>query len=137
VTRLQARQLGFHCWQGQGYFLFANVSRLALGPTHPPTQWVPGVPSLGIKQPEHEADHLPLSHAKVKNAWRNTSTPQYVFMEWCLIEHRDTLPFYVPSMPRSANWSLLLKYVYLSQFTHACCKSCLINLAISGKKCKL
>jgi len=37
-----------------GIFLFTTVSRLALGPTHLPTQWVPGILSLGVNQ---EADH--------------------------------------------------------------------------------
>jgi hypothetical protein len=34
---------------------------------------------------------------EVKNAWRYTSTPQYVFMAWCLVEYRDnfTLIFYI------------------------------------------
>jgi len=27
---------------GKGHFLFATVSKLALGPTQPPIQWVPG-----------------------------------------------------------------------------------------------
>jgi hypothetical protein len=44
-----------------GIFLFSTVSRLALGPTQPPTQWIQGVPSLGIKQPGHKADHSPPS----------------------------------------------------------------------------
>jgi hypothetical protein len=32
---------------------------------------------------------------EVKNAWRYTSTPPYVFRAWCLVKHRDnfTLPF--------------------------------------------
>jgi hypothetical protein len=31
-----------------------------------------------------------------KNAWSYISTPQYVFMAWCLVKHRDkcTLTFY-------------------------------------------
>jgi hypothetical protein len=36
--------------------------------------------SLGVKRPENEADHLPLSNAEVKNAWSYTSTPPYVFV---------------------------------------------------------
>jgi hypothetical protein len=58
--------LGFDSWQGLGIFLFTTVSRMALGPTQPPIQWVLGAISLGVKQPGHEADHSPPSSAKVK-----------------------------------------------------------------------
>jgi hypothetical protein len=58
-----------------GIFLFTTVSRLALGPTQPPIQWVPGALSLGVKQLEHEVDHSPPSSAKVKDAWNCTSIP--------------------------------------------------------------
>jgi hypothetical protein len=34
---------------------------------------------------------VPPSRYEVKNAWRNTSTPQYVFMAWYLIKHRDII----------------------------------------------
>jgi hypothetical protein len=69
------------------------VSRTALGPTQPPIQWVPGAPSLGVKRPGREADPSPQSSAEVKNAWRYTSTSQYVFMAWCLVKHRDNFTF--------------------------------------------
>jgi hypothetical protein len=36
-------------------FIFSTVSRLALGPTEPPIQWVLAVISLGIKWPGCEA----------------------------------------------------------------------------------
>jgi hypothetical protein len=48
-----------------------------------------GALSLGVKRPEHEADHSPQSSAEVKNAWNYTSTPQCVFMAWCLVKDRD------------------------------------------------
>jgi len=41
--------------------------------------------SLGVRWLGHEADHLLPSSAKVKNAWRYNSTPQYAFMAWHLI----------------------------------------------------
>jgi hypothetical protein len=65
------------------------VSRPALGPTQPPIQWVPGALSLGVKRPGREADHSLPSSAEIKDAWSYTSTPQYVFLAWCLIKHRD------------------------------------------------
>jgi len=49
------------------------VSRLDLGPIHPPISWVPGALSLGVKRPVPEADHPLSSDAKVKNAWSYTS----------------------------------------------------------------
>jgi hypothetical protein len=67
------------------------VSRTTLGFTHLPIQWVANVLSLGLKRPGHKTDHAPLSSNEVKNAWSYTSIPQYVFMEWCLVKHRDNL----------------------------------------------
>jgi hypothetical protein len=39
---------------------------MALGPTQPPVQWVPGALSLGVKWLGHEADGLPPSSAEAK-----------------------------------------------------------------------
>jgi hypothetical protein len=44
----------------------------------------------GGKAAGREADHSPPSSAEVKNAWSYTSTPQYAFMAWCLVKHRDS-----------------------------------------------
>jgi hypothetical protein len=87
--------LGFDSRRGLGIFLFATVSRTALGPTQHPIQRVPGVVSVGIKRPAREADHSPPSSAEVKNAWSYTSTPQYVFMTWYLVKNRDNFTFYI------------------------------------------
>jgi len=57
-----------------------TTSRLALGPTQPPIQWVTGALSLGVKRPGRKADHSLPSSTEVKNAWSYTSTPPYVFM---------------------------------------------------------
>jgi hypothetical protein len=51
---------------GLGIFLFTTASRPALGSTQPPIQWVPGVPSLGVKRPGRESDHSSPSSAEVK-----------------------------------------------------------------------
>jgi hypothetical protein len=64
---------------GTEILLIAITSGLAVGPTQ-----LPGALSL-----ECEADHSPPSRLEVKNAWRYTSTPPYIFMAWCLIKHRD------------------------------------------------
>jgi hypothetical protein len=58
-----------------GIFLFATVSRPAVGPTQSPIQ---GALTLGVKRPERETEQSPPSSAEVKNEWNCTSTPQYV-----------------------------------------------------------
>jgi putative component of membrane protein insertase Oxa1/YidC/SpoIIIJ protein YidD len=40
-----------------------------------PIQWVAGAFSLGVKWPEHEADHSPPSSGMVKNVCSYTPTP--------------------------------------------------------------
>jgi hypothetical protein len=47
-------------------------------------QWVLEAFSPEVKRLGCEADHSLLSGAEAKNAWGHISTPQYVFMEWCL-----------------------------------------------------
>jgi hypothetical protein len=81
VTRLRVGRLGFDSPQGQRvfFFFYATASRLALGPTQPPLQLVPGV-----KRPGREADHSPPSNTAVKNAW-NVPPPQFL-MVWCSIK---------------------------------------------------
>jgi hypothetical protein len=58
--------IGFQILMVAGNFLFDTMSRLTLGPTQPPVQWVLEVLSLRVKQPGHEADHSSPSSAKVK-----------------------------------------------------------------------
>jgi hypothetical protein len=72
---------------------FTTVSRLALGPTQPPIQWVPGTVSLGVKPPRREANHSPPSSTEVKNEWSYTSTLQYIFMARCLVKYKDNFTF--------------------------------------------
>jgi hypothetical protein len=52
--------------------IFASMSRPALRLTQPPVLF-PNVCEL--KQPEQEANHLPLSSAKIENAWNFSSAP--------------------------------------------------------------
>jgi hypothetical protein len=81
--------LGFDSRRGLGIFFFTTASRTALGPTQP------GALLLGVKRPGREADHSSPSSAGVKNEWSYTSTPQYVFMAWQLVKHRDNFTFYL------------------------------------------
>jgi hypothetical protein len=84
----------FDSQRGMGIFLFTTASGTALGPIQPPVQWVPGALSLGVKRPRREGDHSPPYSAEIKNAWSYTSTPQYIFVAWCLVKHRDDLNEY-------------------------------------------
>jgi hypothetical protein len=47
-------------------FHFSLLSRLALGPTQSPIQWVTAVLSPRVKQSGREADHLPPTSAEVR-----------------------------------------------------------------------
>jgi hypothetical protein len=69
---------GFDSRRGLGIFLF-TAFRPVLGPTQPPVQWIPGTFSPDVKRPKREADHSSPFSAEVKNAWRYTSTPKYIF----------------------------------------------------------
>jgi hypothetical protein len=90
--------LGFHSQWGLGIFLFTTTSRMALGPTQPPIQWVLQVLSLEVKWLGHEADQLPLSSAKVNNAWSYTSTPSICIHGMVLSKYRDNFTFTLPSL---------------------------------------
>jgi hypothetical protein len=59
---------GFDSQWRKEIFLFSVISRLALGPTQPSIQWVPGALFPGVKWQGHEADHVPPSSAEVKNS---------------------------------------------------------------------
>jgi hypothetical protein len=86
-------RVGFESRRGLGIFLFTTASSSVLGPTQPPIQWVPGALSMGVKRPDREADHSPPSSAESRNVWSYTSTPQYIFMAWCLVKHKDNFTF--------------------------------------------
>jgi hypothetical protein len=70
VTRLLAGQSRVESQQGQEIFFFPEL----LGS---PSLLFSGhkISCLGVKRPEHEADHSPQSSVKVKSKWRYTSNP--------------------------------------------------------------
>jgi hypothetical protein len=96
--------------------------------THPASiQWVPGALYLGVKRLGREADHLLASCTEVKNALSYTSTPQYVFMAWCLVKHRDNFPLLLPfssSLYISVPLSLIAWWLRVL-LLHVTCPQCL------------
>jgi len=104
VNRLRAGRPGFDSRQKQKFHLFSTSSRPTLGPTQPPTQWVPRSHSLGVKRLRRETDGWHPASAEVRYAWRYTSIPQYMFVVWCLVKHRDNF-----TCKRNINCTLLLR----------------------------
>jgi hypothetical protein len=74
ATKLRTGRSRLDSQQGLGIFLSTTASKPALGPIQPPIQWVPRVPSSGVKQPRREAAHSPPSIIEVKNVWRDKFT---------------------------------------------------------------
>ena len=54
----------FDSQQVEQILLLSKVSRLALGGTQPPTQWVPEASSWAVTRPKRKDDHLPSSRQK-------------------------------------------------------------------------
>jgi hypothetical protein len=61
-------------------FLFSMLSRLALEPTQPPIQWIPGALSQRVKRQGHEVNHSPPASTEIKKIWIYIFTPPYAFM---------------------------------------------------------
>jgi hypothetical protein len=59
-----------------------TMSKLAYGPTQPPTQWVLRVFLMRVKRPGCDAELLrPIVE------WSYISAPPYTFMTWCFFRH--------------------------------------------------
>jgi hypothetical protein len=63
-------------------FFFSPVSRLTLGPTQLPIQWLLGAPSPRIKRQGPEADYSPPSSAKVKKHGATAPLPHTSSWQW-------------------------------------------------------
>jgi len=68
-------------------------------PTQPPSQWVRGALSLGIKRLGREADHSPAPSVEITNEWRHTSTPP-IRPSWrgAELKHGDKFTFTLPGL---------------------------------------
>jgi len=62
----------------------------------------------GSKEAGREDDHSSPLSSEVKNAWSYTSTPQYVFLAWCLVKHRDNFTIYACKI--KCQYNLSYKY---------------------------
>jgi hypothetical protein len=65
---------GFEFRYWQEVFLFSKTSRLSLGHTQPPIQWMPAFFPC-VMRPGREVNHSPLSSDEVKNKWSYSSSP--------------------------------------------------------------
>jgi hypothetical protein len=84
----------FDSRRGLGIFLFTTASRMALGPTQPPIQWVPGALSVGVKRPVREADHSHPSRAEVKECvGLYLRSPNTTSWRGAQLNHRDNFTF--------------------------------------------
>jgi hypothetical protein len=76
------------------FFFLITASRMALGPTQPPIQWVTGAPSLGSSgRGVKLITHL---HLVPSSRMRGAIPPssQYGFTAWCSVKSKGrTLPF--------------------------------------------
>ena len=70
-------------WYPAGYRLSPSPSmpKPAMGPTHPPAQWLEQVFSLGVNRPGHEVERWPASSAEAVNKHRCTSAAP-LFESW-------------------------------------------------------
>jgi hypothetical protein len=73
-------------------FLFAIMSKPALGPTWPSVHWVLGASFPGVRQLECMADCTPPSRLKLR-MWEYIWTVRYISGLWHLIKHKGNFTF--------------------------------------------
>jgi hypothetical protein len=77
-------------WQG---FSFCHRVQTGYRVQRASNSTVTGALFPGVNRPGREAGYSVPSSAKIKNSWSYTSTPPYVFMAWCLVNHEDNFTF--------------------------------------------
>jgi hypothetical protein len=96
---------GFESRRGLETFLFTTASRSALGPTHPPIQWIPGDLSLGVKRSGREDVHSPPSSAEVRECvelyLHFPSTPSWYGAQ---LKHRDNFTLLYLNVKSTGTW---------------------------------
>jgi hypothetical protein len=86
--------IGVRIPEGAGNFFFRHRVQTSSG-AHPTSYPMgnrgsfPGGTAAGGVKLTTRLHPVPRS----ENAWSYTSTPQYVFMAWCLVKHRDNFTF--------------------------------------------
>jgi hypothetical protein len=93
VSKLLTGRLGFYSWQHR-VSLFVTMPRLIFL-SHPASYPLgTRVFSSGAKRQGHETNNSPSSSAEVRDMCICTSTPLYICMTWCSVEHHGQLyPF--------------------------------------------
>jgi hypothetical protein len=76
------------------------VYKTALEPAHPPSQWVQGALSLGVKRSGREADHSSPSSAEVEWVELYLHSPNIPSKRGAQLYHKDnfTFTFYRPEV---------------------------------------
>jgi hypothetical protein len=91
---LDSQGVGVRVPVGGKNFHFSMSSRLALGPTQPPIQWVSGDLSPWIRRLGREADHSPPTSAEVKEIWSMHPLPHTsLWLSAKLVKHKDNFTF--------------------------------------------
>jgi len=73
--------------------LIITEIRPALEPTQPPTKWIPGALSLGVKLPGREADHSPPSNAMSRMCGAMPPFPNTPLWRGSQLKHRVNFTF--------------------------------------------
>jgi hypothetical protein len=106
-----------------GVFLFSTTSRMALGPTQPPSQWVPEALSLGVKWPGCDADHSPPSTAKVMKCvelyFHSSNMPPWHGAQLQKKKHRDNFTFTF-TFTFKQQLLILMRYTFYDMFQFVC-----------------